>query len=78
MKKELIVWLLTIIERGKNKVREYIVFSGREHYNSLGIVRTLGEAGIEPIYVVVKGGPVYVSKSKSAANRQCLHNTILI
>ena len=64
MKKELIVWLLTKIERGKNKVREYIVFSGREHYNSLGIVRTLGESGIEPIYVVVKGGPVFVSKSK--------------
>lgn len=64
MKKELIVWLLTKIERGKNKVREYIVFSGREHHNSLGIVRTLGESGIEPIYVVVKGGPVFVSKSK--------------
>lgn len=45
-------------------MREYIVFSGREHYNSLGIIRTLGEAGIEPVYVVVKGGPVYASKSK--------------
>ena len=45
-------------------MREYIVFSGREHYNSLGIIRTLGEAGINPIYVVVKGGPVYASHSK--------------
>lgn len=45
-------------------MREYIVFSGREHYNSLGIIRTLGEAGISPVYVVVKGGPVYASKSK--------------
>lgn len=30
----------------------------------MGIIRTLGESGIEPVYVVVKGGPVYVSKSK--------------
>lgn len=45
-------------------MREYIVFSGREHYNSLGIIRTLGEAGINPVYVVVKGGPVYASHSK--------------
>lgn len=45
-------------------MKQYIVFSGREHYNSLGIIRTLGEAGIMPVYVVVKGGPVFASKSK--------------
>lgn len=45
-------------------MKEYIVFSGREHYNSLGIVRTLGEAGVKPIFVAVKGGPVFVSHSK--------------
>lgn len=50
--------------RCKNIMREYIVFSGREHYNSLGIIRTLGEAGIRPIFVAVKGGPVFVSHSK--------------
>lgn len=45
-------------------MKQYIVFSGREHYNSLGIIRTLGEAGLLPVYVVVKGGPVFASKSK--------------
>lgn len=32
---------------------EYIVFTCRDHYNPLGIVRTLGEAGIKPIVIAI-------------------------
>ena len=42
----------------------YIVFVSKDHYNPLGIVRTLGEAGINPIVVVVKSYPKLVSLSK--------------
>lgn len=33
--------------------REFIVLCG-EHYNPLGIIRSLGEAGIKPIAIVKK------------------------
>lgn len=42
---------------------EYIVF-GSEHYNPLGIIRSLGEAGINPIAVIIKGKRPFASKSK--------------
>lgn len=45
-------------------MRNYIVFVSKDHYNPLGIVRTLGEAGISPIVVVVKSEPRLVSRSK--------------
>lgn len=41
----------------------YIVF-GNEHYNPLGIVRSLGESGINPIGVIIKSRKPIVSKSK--------------
>ena len=44
--------------------REYIVFANRDHYNTLGIVRTLGEAGIKPIVVVVTSEPKQATLSK--------------
>lgn len=45
-------------------MREYIVFVSRDHYNPVGIVRTLGEEGIRPIVVVVKSKPKQVGLSK--------------
>lgn len=42
---------------------EYIVF-GYEHYNPLGIVRSLGEEGINPIGVIVKNKKRVTSVSK--------------
>lgn len=42
----------------------YIVFVSKDHYNPLGIVRTLGESGITPIVVVVKSSPKLVALSK--------------
>ncbi len=47
---------------------EYIVFVCKDHYNPLGIVRTLGEVRIKPIAVVVKSDPQLVTKSKSPAS----------
>lgn len=41
----------------------YIVF-GVEHYNPLGVVRSLGENGIKPIAIVQKGSIQLTSKSK--------------
>lgn len=34
------------------------VVLGQEHYNPLGIVRTLGESGIRPTVIVYGGGCV--------------------
>lgn len=48
---------------------KYIVFVSKEHYNPLGIVRTLGEAGIEPITVCVKGDLQMVGQSKYVKER---------
>ncbi|MBO5952768.1 MAG: ATP-grasp domain-containing protein [Oscillospiraceae bacterium] len=45
-------------------MRKYIVFVSKDHYNPLGIVRTLGEANISPVVVVVKSKPQLVTKSK--------------
>lgn len=33
---------------------KFIVFS-EEHYNPLGVIRSLGEEGIKPIGIIIKG-----------------------
>lgn len=43
--------------------RKYIVFC-QEHYNPLGIIRSLGEAGIKPVVIVKRGKYQLASKSK--------------
>lgn len=43
---------------------EYIVLVGREHYNPLGIIRTLGEAGLRPILVTVRGDAKFIGQSR--------------
>lgn len=42
---------------------EYIIF-GQEHYNPLGIVRSLGEEGIRPVGVIIKNKKKILSASK--------------
>lgn len=42
---------------------EYILLA-YEHYNPLGIVRSLGENGIRPVGIIIKGEPKVTSKSK--------------
>lgn len=46
------------------KMREYIIFVSKDHYNPLGIARTLGESGIKPVAVVVKSEPKLVGRSR--------------
>lgn len=55
-------------------MREYIVFVSKEHYNPLGIVRTLGEAGNKPVVVIVKGEPKFVGQSKYVKRRHYVEN----
>ena len=47
----------------KNEERLYIEF-GEEHYNPLGLIRSLGETGIKPIAIIKKGDFRFASKSK--------------
>ena len=45
------------------KEHDFIVFS-EEHYNPLGVIRSLGEEGIKPIVIAIKGSMKLASKSK--------------
>ena len=45
------------------KEHAFVVFS-EEHYNPLGVIRSLGESGLKPVAIIVKGGPLLTSKSK--------------
>lgn len=56
-------------------MREYIVLVTKEHYNPLGIVRTLGEAGIKPIVVAVKGDLKFVGQSKYVKQKYYVNST---
>lgn len=44
-------------------MKNYIVF-GFEHYNPLGLVRSLGENGIKPIGIIIRNSRKITSKSK--------------
>lgn len=56
-------------------MKEYIVLVTKEHYNPLGIVRTLGEAGIRPIVVAVKGDLKFVGQSKYVKEKYYVDST---
>ncbi len=45
-------------------MREYIVLANHDHYNHLGIVRTLGEAGIRPVVIAVHDDPPMATISR--------------
>ena len=57
-------------------MKEYIVLVTKEHYNPLGIVRTLGEAGIAPIVVAVKGDLKFVGQSKYVKEKYYVDSTV--
>ena len=42
---------------------KFIVFA-LDHYNPLGVIRSLGEAGISPIYIAERHGEYFATKSK--------------
>ena len=35
-----------------------------EHYNPLGVIRSLGEAGVKPVFIAIKGRGTFASASK--------------
>lgn len=41
-----------------------VIVFGMEHYNPLGLIRTLGKCGIDPVYIAIKGRGKASSKSK--------------
>lgn len=41
-----------------------VIVFGMEHYNPLGLIRTMGKCGISPVYIAVKGRGAASSKSK--------------
>lgn len=46
-------------------VRNHLfIIIGEEHYNPLGAIRSLGESGISPIFIAIKGKSCVSSKSK--------------
>ena len=49
------------------KEHEFIVFA-LDHYNPLGVVRSLGEAGVNPILIAVKHKVDLAVKSKYVKN----------
>ena len=55
-------------------MRKYIIFVSKDHYNPLGIARTLGEAGINPIAIVVKSEPKQVALSKYVKEKYYVNN----
>ena len=56
-------------------MRKYIVFVSKDHYNPVGIVRTLGESGINPIAVVVDSKPHQVVRSKYVKEKYIVANS---
>jgi len=46
-------------------VKDHIhIVLAREHYNPLGIIRSLGEAGLKPVAIVIKGKKNFIGSSK--------------
>lgn len=48
---------------------------GVEHYNTLGLIRSLGEAGINPIYIAIKGKAKLASTSKYVSDCYFVDNS---
>lgn len=57
-----------------DSVRKHIII-GMEHYNPLGLIRSLGEQGIEPVYIAIKHRSEVASKSKYVG---CVHHVASI
>lgn len=47
-----------------NLIKHKFIVLAAEHYNPLGVIRSLGESGIKPIGIIIKGKEKLTSKSK--------------
>lgn len=56
------------IKRGVFRMKDHkIIVFAVEHYNTLGLIRSLGEKGLAPIYIAIKGKARIASTSKYVA-----------
>lgn len=55
------------------KKHRFIVF-GIDHYNPLGLVRSLGESGIRPDVIIASSKPILLSHCKYVNHLQCVSN----
>ena len=60
------VWILNFKCMKELKNYKFIILCG-DHYNPLGVVRSLGEYGLFPIVILVSYHPILVNKSKYIA-----------
>lgn len=63
--------MLTEIDRLKE---HKFILLGNEHYNPLGLIRTLGEQGIPVIAIIIRGMYPYASKSKYISTLHIVEN----
>lgn len=52
------------MSKGDSPFNHLHIVLGGEHYNPLGIIRSLGEAGIRPVAIITKGKKKFVGSSK--------------
>lgn len=45
-----------------------------EHYNPLGVIRSLGESGVNPVFIAIKGRGIFASASKYNAKVHHVNN----
>lgn len=56
-----------------NMIRNHLfIIIGEEHYNPLGAIRSLGMAGIHPVYIAVRGKSEVASKSRYVKENICV------
>ena len=44
-----------------NKIENEIIVIGGDHYNALGVIRSLGDCGIKPIFILLTDNNEYMS-----------------
>ena len=52
-----------------------VIVMAVEHYNTLGLIRSLGEAGLSPIYIAIKGKAKVASTSKYISTCHYVNNS---
>lgn len=63
------------MEDKMDNIKEHLfIVIGEEHYNPLGVIRTLGENGIKPIYIAIKYKSTVASSSKYVLKNHFVNN----
>ena len=57
-----------------NSMQHTFIVFGAEHYNPLGVIRSLGEAGIKSVAIIIREKYCLTSKSKYLENVYYVEN----